>query len=328
MDAISGKRSGKTPIALTLSLFGSKITSCPAATYYTDPEAYFKGQKAVMELCDPDVVTTPLALPFEGEVYGGTIKLIDKAPPQLQRPAIDSYSRVKELKVPSAGAGSKAYVLETASLLASSYKNKKVIIGFTLSCIDACAMIMGMEGFMDTLLFHRDEARRLFEITSMHFTEYSNALFKAGIDILVIPSAFCSHTIITAKIIEELTLDPLSRSLKEINGPVIIHHGSSKNLRLLHYFVDLPNIAGFVVDDREKLETARQIAGNKLLLGNMNITLIASAAPEAIRKKCRGILDDRAGDNHFIFSNSGPEILYETPPENITEIINTVRSYK
>ncbi|MBE9467453.1 MAG: DUF1638 domain-containing protein [Bacteroidetes bacterium] len=328
LNAINGTPTETTPLALVLSLYGSKLTSSPPKEYYSNPEAYVKGQEAIVDLYNPDIITTPFVLPFEGEAFGSEIKYVAKMTPQLKRPVISSYDEIKNLKTPAYNEGAKAYCLECAKMLVSRYKYKNFILGFTLSCIDSCAMIMGVEGFMDTLLFHPKELQLLFEKTSRHFIEYSNALFDIGVDAIAIPSAFCSPTMVTSKIIEEVILDPLTNALQKIKGSVIIHNGSATNLKFLHYYVNLPNVAGFVIDNRENMDEARQIVGNKLLLGNMNIATIAEKTPEVVQRATSRILNRRKSDNHFVFCNAGPDVTYETPHENIIAICNTVNNFK
>jgi uroporphyrinogen decarboxylase len=327
LKAINGISMETPPMSLILSLYGSRITSCSSEKYYTDATSYFKGQQAIIERYNPDIVFTPFALSFEGEAYGSELKYLGKMPPQLKKPVIESFDQIRNLRHPSFNSGTKAYVLEATSLLAQQYKKEKFIAGFSLSCIDVCTMIMGIEGFLDTLLFHSNETKSLFEITSRHFIEYGNALFETGIDALVIPSSFCSPTIVTNRMIEEVILGPLTNALRQIRGPVILHHGSAVNLKFLHYFVDLPNIVGFVIDDRESLGEARKIAGEKLILGNLGISLLAHKKPGTIRQKCFDILRERRNDHRFILLNAGPDVKYDTPHINIMAVCNAVKDF-
>jgi len=327
INAVQGNQQNRPPWGLILSLYGSKLIGTSLQNYYTNPSLYYDGQKAIIETFNPDIITTPFVLAYEGEAFGSALKYFNDSPPQLKKPVIDSYKGIKKIQKPILHIGSKAYMLDAAKFISAKYKYDKFIAGITLSSIDLPMMIMGIEGWIDTLLFHRKEAELLLEITGEYFVEYANAMFDNGIDVLVLPSMFSNPSIITDKIIEDLTLNVLEKVFQQINGPIIIHHGGAKVVDFLSYFDKLPNIVGFIIDDRESLSVARSTIADKLLLGNFNLSTLIHGNAKIIKDKTMDMLDDRQSDSNFIFLNSGPDVSLNTPQDNIQHISTLLHSY-
>jgi len=327
MNALNGIQMERPPVGLLLSLYGKKYVNCTLNDYYSIPELYLEGQSNIIANFDLDIVTTPFVGAFEGEVFGSTLKYFENSPPQIKKPAIESHTEIKNLKIPAVDFKSKKYILESARLLASEYKNEKLIVGLTFSNIDTPSLIMGIEGWLDTLLFHKHAAKALLEKTTQYFIEYANTFFSKGIDALVISNMFSNPSIITHKIMNEITLEYLATALSKINGPIIIHHGGANLTDFLHFFTDLPNVIGFVINSTDDLDISRSKIGNKLLLGNIDMKVISNKTPEIIKKHTIEILDNRENDANFIFFSSNADIMLETPEENIKTVCSTLKNY-
>lgn len=324
INAVQGIKMERPPASLLLSLYGSKYTSSTLKDYYSIPEKYLEGQQAIVNKFEPDIVSAPFVLPFEGEIFGSKLKYHDNSPPHIKTPAIEKYNEIRKISLPQTNIGCKKYIQDSVELLVKAFKHEKFIAGITLSGIDSPAMIMGIEGWLDTLLFHQNEANILMEITSEYFIQYSNALFDAGIDVLVIPSAFSNPEIITEKLLVDVTLKYLSDSLKLIKGPVIIHNGGARIVDFLPYLINLENVAGFFIDENEDFDSARKLVGNKLLLGNLALQAIKYKTEETLVLQVKETLNDRQNDPNYIFYNAGANILLDTNESNIKAVFNTV----
>jgi uroporphyrinogen decarboxylase len=180
---------------------------------------------------------------------------------------------------------------------------------------------MGIEGWLDTLLFHPDEASRMLELTSQFFVALANKLLANGASCIVTFANFSNPTILTRGIVQEKMIPVLKECYSQINGPIIFHHGGPPIIPFLDLYPQLPNLAGIVISPKDTFKHVREIVGNDLtVFGNLNGQLLWKANPKTIEKWSFEILNDRKDDQHFIFATSNADIPYDTPLENIRAI--------
>ncbi len=72
---LAGKPTDRRAFTLTLSLYGARLIGKSAADYFGDPELYAAGQRAVVNLCEPDILFGPFALALEAQAFGATVEL-------------------------------------------------------------------------------------------------------------------------------------------------------------------------------------------------------------------------------------------------------------
>jgi uroporphyrinogen decarboxylase len=327
--AMQGGKVDRRPVTLTLSLYGARLTSCPLKEYYTNPRAYLAGQLAVIEQCRPDIVFTPFVLAAEAEAFGSEVVYIDKNPPNLKKTAITSAGSISALPEPDIGSHPRLlYIREATRLLAASCQGKRPVAAMLLSPMDLPSLIMGMEGWLDTILFDPENTRLMLDKTVKYFIDWANTLFADGATVLVMPSMFTSPSILTRKIVEESVIPVLAEAFQEIKGPLVFHHGGNPIGKFMELYSPLPNVAGFLLDNRDSFAEARKTIGpGKVLFGNINGPNLWRLKPETIRTVCRKLLEERKGDDHFIMATSGADVAFDTPVENIVAMIETVEAF-
>ncbi|MEQ8168267.1 MAG: uroporphyrinogen decarboxylase family protein [Candidatus Eremiobacterota bacterium] len=324
--AIKGETSDRPAVSITLSLYGARLTDCPLEKYYTDYNAYVEGQSAVIEHFHPDIVFSPFVLTAEGEAFGSRVKFFKNQPPNMSEPSVKSAEEF--LKLPMADINSSKrllYIREATGKLAGKYGREIPLAGILLGPADLPALVMGIDAWLYTLMLDRDSTRKILEKTGQFFINLANALLCDGANFVVIPAVFSNPSVVTKKIIEELVMPVYREVFKEIRGPVVLHHGGKTITPVIDYYTGLPNVAAFVIDNRDSFSEARIKTGSeKLLLGNIDGATLNKREPEEIKDKCLKILKDRRNDRHFILSTSGPDVPYDTPVENIQAIISSV----
>jgi len=329
-NSVQGKPVDRRPISLTLSLYGARLTKCPLEEYYSRSEAYIEGQIAVKETFDPDILFGPFALVREAEAFGSQSIFLKDYPPNLKTPAVTSGQDVSQLNIPDIDSHPRLlYIRESIQALASQFANEKAIAGILMSPTDMPALIMGIETWLDTLLFHEKTASQMLDLTSRYFIQWANSLFAAGAHIIVLPLMFCNPGIITEKIIQKKIIPLLMDVFKEIQGPIVCHHGGARLSPFIEYFSSLPNIAAFLLDSRDNFSEARsKIGDQQVLMGNIDGPGLAKLTTNEITHKCTEILRDRQNDPHFILGTSNADIMLSTPPENIHAIFQSVKEFQ
>lgn len=317
--AVGGTSVDRRPFAATLSLYGAKLTGCPLRQYYSDASAYARGQAAVLETFQPDILFSPFALVALAEAFGGEAVYFDDRPPNLRHPAISSVEDLPQLTVPGVDSNPRIlYTRQGVQEMAAAHGDETVIAGILLSPIDLPLMIMGIDAWMQTVLFDESGTKRMLDLTVPFFSAYADALVADGADVLIMPAAFLSPAVVTRKIVETVALPILREALSGVKCPTVIHHVGGPFLAFLDLFTDLPNVVGFILDHRDDLGAAREKTGSGVtLLQGPDGPNMGKETPEEVERQCDAILKDRRGDPYFILATTCADVAYDTPPENI-----------
>lgn len=324
--AIKGESANRPAVSVTLSLYGARLTDCPLERYYTDPLAYAEGQSAVKEIFHPDILFTPFLLTAEGEAFGSRVKFFKNQPPNMSEPSVKSAEEFLKIPMPDIDCSKRLlYIREATGELSRRYGKEMPLAGILLGPADLPALVMGIDAWLYTLMFNRDTARKVLEKTGRFFINLANALLGDGANFVAIPVVFSNPSVVTKKIIEELVIPLYREVFKEVRGAIILHHGGALLSSVLDCYVNLPNVAAFVIDSRDSFSEARNKAGSeRLLLGNIDGATLNKKEPDEIRNKCLSILEDRKEDPYFILATSNADVPYETEEENIHAIVSSV----
>ncbi len=207
MATLQGKPVDRRAVSLTLSLYGARLTSCDLQTYYTNPARYARGQSAVRELFKPDIIFAPFALPLLGAAFGGEVRFFENQAPNLVKPAISSASEIDQLVVPDIDTDPHlTYFRECIRLLAAECGTEIPVVAIALSPVDLPSMIMGIEPWLETLLFDEEGFNRMLDITTPHFVKWVNALLADGATCVALPAAFTNSNILPHNIAEKIAV--------------------------------------------------------------------------------------------------------------------------
>ena len=329
ISVIEGKTPDRRPVSMIMSLYGAALTGCPLEKYYGDSQAYFYGQSAVKENFPVDFLFSPFALSLEAEAFGSKIQFGGNNPPTVIKPAVNSVRDFLKLPLPDIDSSpGLVFIKESVDLLVKHYGKEKAIVAILLSPPDLPPLVMGIDMWLEAILFDTEGARKILDMTSRFFIEWANSLLAQGVFSVACPIAFSLPSVIEKKKAKELILPLYEEIFKEIKGPIVLHHGGYPAGDCLDYYINLPNVAAFVLDHRDDLEKARKKAGEtKVLMGNINAVNLNKYRTEEIKNMTDRILTDRTFDPYFILSASGPDIPFDTPPENIMTICETAACF-
>lgn len=211
--------------------------------------------------------------------------------------------------------------------MAQHYKGEKAIASPIHSPADIPALLMGIEMWIDTLLFHPKQVAEIMEKTLEHFVRLGNEFLACGTTFLVVPVNFTNPMMITEKIFQQLQ-PYLERAFSRIKGPIVIHNGGCKIMPFIDRFAKLPNVVALVLEPSESFEQARQIIGRQMvLMGNLDGPNLVNLSPEKAKDLSLRILNNRKKDKHFIFATSNADIPYHTAQPTIKAVVETIRNF-
>jgi uroporphyrinogen decarboxylase len=220
------------------------------------------------------------------------------------------------------------YLRTSARRLADHFKGTVPFCGVLTSPLDLPAIIMGVEGWLELLLFDRQKTSAMIALMADYFVNMANDMFAGGIAFLAMPMMFTNPQLVFEKTIDGVVVPALAEMFARLKGSIVFHHGGNRLAPYLHHYRALPNVAGFVLDSRDDFETAHKIVGqNVLLLGNLDGPCLGKLSPQRAIEMARTILHSRKKDKHFIFASTAADVAWDTPLETITGIQALMVSY-
>ncbi|MBI4978462.1 MAG: uroporphyrinogen decarboxylase family protein [Spirochaetes bacterium] len=329
LAALQGKPADHRAFTMTLSLYGAKLAGCPIPEYYTDPKRYLEGQIAVSGQCRPDIIFTPFAYPIEAQSFGSEIFFLPGYAPNVRKPFIRTTDDIYKLKTPDITRDKGlVYLQEAAKLLAGHFKMEVPVCGVLTSPLDLPAIIMGVDNWLEILLFDPKKADAVITHTSEYFITMANTMLANGVAFVAMAMVFNNPKIVFEKTIRDIIVPALEKIFAQIKGPIVFHHAGMPIAGYLPLYKNLPNIAGFLLDPRDDFEKARTSAGGEmLLLGNLDGPTLGRISTKTALEKTQRILENRKDDRHYIFATSGADVAWETPMETITGIYDLMQQY-
>lgn len=318
---LEGKPLDRRVFIPVLSLYGARLTDCPLDQYYSDPASYTAGQVAVCKEFKPDILFGPFAFALIGAAFGSEIKLSTTQAPNIRRPGVTSIEQWEQLAEPDLDANPYLlYFRESIRLMATEFQGKTPIAACLPAPIDIPALVLGMEGWMELLLFNPKGAQRLLERVNLFFIKLTNCLFAEGAMVAFLPCGYASPAVLMREAVQSLIRPALEQALGHLNGPSVLHHCGAPLLDHLDILAGLPSTMGFALSYEEGLTKARHVLGPDpvLLSGPHGPSLVEMGAAK-VENVCRSILEerDREKDTHFFLVTLGADVLYNTPPENL-----------
>ena len=318
LAALAGAPADRRAAAPVLSLYGAGLAGCSLAEYFASAEAYARGQAAVLEAFEPDVVFGPFVFAALGEAFGSQVRYYENQPPNICRPALASAAQWDTLRMPDPDTHPHLLALGDSIRLMAGLKGAVPVCAILPPPIDLPALVLGMDEWMQTVLFDRPAAVRIVESLTPFFTRLANSLFAAGAAFLGMPFAFASPAVVTREIAEHFARPLMSAAMARLQGPVLVHHAGAPILAHLDLLAGLPRAAACVVDSRDDLSRSRQILGpGPLLVSGPMGPNMARLAPDQVRAQCLAMLENRRDDPRFMLCTCGPDVPLNTPPGTI-----------
>ncbi len=73
---------------------------------------------------------------------------------------------------------------------------------------------------------------------------------------------------------------------------------------------------------------SRRVAGPDIVLfGGLDCSNVGRMTAAEVEDRCRAILENRRQDPRFVLGTSGPDVVWNTPPENIHAMLKAAESF-
>jgi len=329
MACIQGTPKDRPALFLLLSLYGAKLTGCKLDQYYSDSSEYLKGQERIIETFQPDILTSPFSVAKEILAFGGTVRHYNNQPPNIIRAPIAPNENLNQIRWPDIDANIHLiYIRESLRKLSESYGKEIPIVAPWIGPFELATCLLGLERFMEMLLFDPTAAEDFLEKTSEFTVNWGNTLLKEGANFLVHTATMCNTAVVTEAIASTKIAPILARTYSKIQGGILLHHGGGRIQPLLNIYKNLPNLGGFAIDYQDDLLASRKILGqNTLMMGNVEGPTLVYKNPEEIERMGNGMLEKMSEDQHYILATTSADIAYDTEPEQIKALMRSVINF-
>lgn len=326
---MKGEPVDRTPVTAVLSMYGARLTGCNLEDYYTKAENYVKGQAAVIEKFEPDFILSPFCVANEAKAFGCEIKYFKTNPPNITKRAISSYHDIKSLKIPDINTNPYlTYTREAVRMLSKQYHGQIPLGAIWMDPLDMLACAIGLESFMELMIFHKTEFDEALDGISDFCESFGNALLQDGADILVDFGSICGVAIITRAMAENIAKPVLEKVYSNMKGGILFHHGGYKIAPYIDIYKNLPNLLGFIIDTKDKLQVARENAGDDLIIaGNIEGPSLDIRTPELISIICSKMLSTMEKDKHYLLCTSDADVPYATDEKQIQAFMQAPRIF-
>lgn len=326
MAALQDQPADRPALFLNAGLYGAKLTGAPLRDHYRDPAIYAEGQIAILETFRPDFLISPFVLAGLGEAFGSRLATSIRQPPTVAAFAADSAEAALRLPLPDVDSHPGIlYLRESLRILAGQQGGQVPLIGLLVSPPDLPPLIIGLEAWLDALLFQPETAQALLDHLTPFVAALGRAMLADGATGLALTANLANRFMVPERVVESLGRPALKTVLAELPGPVILHHGGCPLLPHLRDFMGHPNVVGYVLDTGENPAEARRVLGpGPLLLGNLSGPDLPELQPEAVALLCDQVLAQRGQDRQFVLATSGADIPLNTPPACIEALTEAV----
>jgi len=326
LAALQNQPADRPAFLLNASLYGSRLTGADLNDHYTRAEVYAEGQMAIRETFCPDLLLSPFFVSAIGEAFGSTWRARAHQAPNVRTFAARSAEEALKLPLPDVDCHPRLlYLRETIRILSKAYAGEVPIIGVLVSPSDIPPLVIGLEAWLDALLFQPDVAQALLDRLTPFFVDLGKAMLGDGATGLALTANLANGYIVTDAVAETLTLPTLRMALAELPGPVILHHGGCPLGDQLARFKGLPNLVAYVLNVAEDLGAARRVLGpGPVVMGNLNGPGLIDLRPDEIQALCELAFTQRGDDRQFILATCSADIQLDTPPECLAAITEAV----
>lgn len=326
--SLSGNRPDRVPVSLTASLYGAALLKSPLEDYFRNADIYAEGQILVASQTKTDVIFSPFIFPMIAGTCGAKTAFRNKfAPPAV----ISHVPYIPGEKVTFSAEDMLAhpvseYLVKCVRNLRQSLGDQKVITAVMVAPCDLPALVFGTDKWLHTLLFFREAALSIIRDLGEYFTGMLSRMYDAGAHAIAFPLNFTNLQLVTPEIASSV-LPEINDMLMKSEGPKIFHHGGVDLGKSIVNYTSLPGCVMYVLSSKDNIKNIRQYTGNKTLLGNIDSLTIKNQTTDAIKGRCRKILDANGGDTRFLLGTSNADIPYDTPIEKLLAITESAEEY-
>ncbi len=329
MNTIQGKPVDRVPVFAVLGIYGGKLIGKDLRTVYSNVDTYVAAQTAVYEKFGFDMLLAPFDYSAVGEAWGGTTEFFLDQAPNLKRPKFSKSKDILKNRCPDPYTdGRLPFILESAAKLYERFGREVPIIATVSGPCVLPALAVGLETWLDTVLFDTSCADDVMAYTGEFFVAWVKALKETGITAVVLTEGLAAAEIMPREFFTARCLTHFNKVLSSYECPTVFHHSGGSINHVLDLIKDIPNVFGFSVGSKDDLTTARSMINtSQILIGNIDILQLPLVSRGMVYEQCLEKLREAGSKGKYILSTAGADVPIHTHEDNLHAMIEASLAY-
>ena len=327
--AVSCQEPDRVPVLLLMPLHGARELGMPRPQYLRDPSAMAEGQARLLGRYGHDCVYAFSYGAAEAEAFGAPVESYDDGPPNVAQPPLQSDGDITRLEPPEpAQCPALARTLEFIGLLAARFKGQVPILANVIAPVSLPVMLLGMERWLELLLFGDPGVRNHLLIVCETFcVRWAQAQLAAGADAIGYFEPMASPEITTPAQFRGYALPALRRVAGQVSAPLVFSTAGARNLRIAREVAQAGAAAILASAADDLAELKRQAQRKMAVAGNLNnIAMVNWEPAQAEREVKRCIAAGAAGGGYLLCDQHG-EIAWDTAPAVLSAIADAAHRW-
>ena len=327
----NGKIIDRVPVFCNLIDQGAKETGLSIEEYFANGEYVAEAQLKTREKYGYDSLWSLFYAGKEAELLGCRKMIFSKnGPPNVGEMIIKNYDDIHKFKVPDDLTSHPALEepLKCLKILKHEAGGKYPICAYLTASMTLPAMLMGIEKWMELLLFGPIEIRdELLEKCSDFFGKHHAAYKNAGADIFVYANPFGSTDFVSMNQFNDLSLPWMKKDLQKegIDG-VVYYCGSARMNSVIDSVIENLGLKTFYLSPMDDIADAMKIiAGRALAAGVINDIELIRWSKDEIRNEVKRMFDAGRPGGKFFFGTLVMPLAI--PEENIKYMLDMVYEF-
>jgi len=267
--------------------------------------------------------------PFDGtaiaQTLGCTIKegTFDSQPAVLKGPC-QSKEDALEYTIPANFMESDriATILDATVFVREKVGNDVPVIAGMVGPAAIAAFLLGVKNYLMWSITDPEIIERVVQIGVKICTDYSNALFKKGADVVCMPDSESGPDLLPPEVFESLFLPQYKKLCYDTSGPLILHMCGDATAIL-----DPMANAGFEglsIEEKVDVKYAKDVIGDRAcLIGNVApVSTLLSSQPSNVKREAKECIE-----NGVDILAPGCGLAPHTPTKNIKALISARDEY-
>ena len=327
VTALQGGTPDRVPVFLPLTMHGAKELGLGLREYFAKGEHVAEGQLRLQQKFRHDGLFLVFFGVAEAMPFGAEAIFFDDGPPNMGTPPLRDWQRIPHLAVPDPlDSPPLRETLRAIELCAGRVKGTVPISGMAVPPFSLPAMLLGLESWLELLLFGPAALRdALLRVTAEFCVRWANMQLAAGADAIVLPDAVSSGTIITREQFMAWSLPLLCETIQRIEGPVLLA-GVGRVQPIADLLPQTGALAALVTAEDDLVRCKTAFGGRLGLIGNVNnVAMLGWDHAEALRE-ARSCLRSAAPGGGYVLAPQW-ELPYAVPDEALAGLVDAAERW-
>lgn len=329
--ALKGEWPDRRPVMLHNFMMAAEESGYTMKEFREDPRKAAKAFIQSVEKYELDGIMIDFDTTLLAGAIGAPVDYPEHEPARIPGGMISSWDQVDELPEISLSTNRRVEIwLETCRIIKEYFGNEVYVRG---NCDQApfsiASMVRGTHDWMLSLLAPVPQLFQLLEYCTRVSVQFIDLMAGTGVDMVSNGDSPAGPDLISPEMFREFAL-PYEKKLVETAHkhelPYVNHICGNTNMILEDMLKS--GTDGLELDYKTDIRLIRKLLGNsKLFIGNIDPSgVLALGSRQLVRTKTLELLEVYE-DSPRLVVNAGCAIPAKTPPENIREMIETVRNY-